>query len=233
MKLRLTYGVPVAALVLCGAGMSVPSLADPSRPSAQPTAAAVVRLAEVTTAVARLASSAEIVASPSDKLPSADAVPAPPPHKPRVPAKAAARHPARDKFARVSGDIPRDTRRRLAGSADGERKTVQLQPVGPRQVGCAAWYGGRYVGRQTSSGERLDRIHATAAHRTLPLNSLARVTNLDNGRSVIVRITDRGPVSHDLLIDMSPKAADQLAMKHAGIVRVAVEQVVEVPSAVQ
>jgi rare lipoprotein A len=57
------------------------------------------------------------------------------------------------------------------------------------------------------------------------------VTNLNNGRSVVVRITDRGPVSESLLIDVSPKAADELAMRQAGIVRVAVEQVVEVPSA--
>jgi hypothetical protein len=101
--------------------------------------------------------------------------------------------------------------------------------VGVCQYGAAAWYGGRYIGRQTTSGSRLDVEHATAAHRSLPLNSLARVTRLDNGRSVVVRITDRGPVSHQLLIDMSPKAADELDMKQAGVVRVAVEQLVEVP----
>jgi rare lipoprotein A (peptidoglycan hydrolase) len=107
---------------------------------------------------------------------------------------------------------------------------VALRRVGACQFGAAAWYGGRYIGRATTSGSRLDVEHATAAHRTLPLNSLARVTRLDNGRSVVVRITDRGPVSHELLIDMSPKAADQLDMKDAGVVRVAVEQVVEIPS---
>ena len=107
---------------------------------------------------------------------------------------------------------------------------VALRRVGPCQFGAAAWYGGRYIGRHTTSGSRLDVQHATAAHRTLPLNSLARVTRLDNGRSVVVRITDRGPVSHELLIDMSPKAADELDMKQAGVVRVAVEQVVEVPA---
>ena len=112
--------------------------------------------------------------------------------------------------------------------ADKEYGKVQV--VGARQVGTAAWYGGRYVGRRTSSGSTLDRVHATAAHRSLPLNSLVRVTNLKNGRSVVVRVTDRGPVSASLLIDVSPSAADDLDMKTAGLVPVAVEQVVEVPA---
>jgi rare lipoprotein A len=111
-----------------------------------------------------------------------------------------------------------------------EVKVAQrVRPVGPGQIGSAAWYGGSYLGRRTTSGEPLDTIHSTAAHRSLPLNSLARVTNLRNGRSVIVRVTDRGPVSETLLIDVSPSAADQLDMKAAGVVPVIVEQVVEVP----
>ena len=122
-------------------------------------------------------------------------------------------------------------RNRAADTADGDRKIAQVRAIGPCQLGSAAWYGGRYIGRRTSSGTRLDQIHATAAHRTLPLNSLVRVTNLSNGRSVVVRITDRGPVSKSLLIDMSPKAADELAMKTAGIVPVSIEQVVEVSDA--
>jgi rare lipoprotein A len=105
-----------------------------------------------------------------------------------------------------------------------------VRPVGKVETGTAAWYGGTYIGRQTTSGSRLDTIHPTAAHRTLPLNSLARVTNLQNGRMVVVRVTDRGPISTSLLIDMSPKAADELNMKHAGLVPVRVEQVVEVPA---
>ena len=114
----------------------------------------------------------------------------------------------------------------LASAAPGP--TLVLA-VGRGQTGTAAWYGGSYIGRRTSSGERLDTIHATAAHRSLPLNSLARVTNLRNGRSVVVRVTDRGPLDRSLLIDMSPRAADELRMKEAGLVPVKVEQVVEVP----
>lgn len=103
---------------------------------------------------------------------------------------------------------------------------AQTRPAGEREVGTASWYGGRHLGRRTASGERLDSIHNTAAHRSLPLQSLARVTNLDNGHSVIVRVTDRGPVSRDLVIDLSPSAADALDMKQAGIVPVSVEPVV-------
>jgi len=106
-----------------------------------------------------------------------------------------------------------------------------LQVIGQREVGAAAWYGGHHIGRRAASGDRLDAIHATAAHRSLPLRSLVRVTNLSNGRSVIAQITDRGPVSHSLLIDVSPSVADGLDMKRAGIAKVAVEPVAPAPTA--
>lgn len=105
-----------------------------------------------------------------------------------------------------------------------------LQVIGQREIGAAAWYGGRHIGRRTASGERLDAVHLTAAHRSLPLYSLVRVTNLTNGRSVVARINDRGPVSHSLLIDVSPGVADELDMRRAGIVSVAVEPVAPAPS---
>jgi len=101
-----------------------------------------------------------------------------------------------------------------------------LQVVGKEEVGSAAWYGPRHLGHRTASGDRLDESRATAAHRSLPLNSLARVTNLKNGRSVVVKVTDRGPWSSNLLIDVSPKAAEELDMKSAGIVPVRIEPVV-------
>jgi rare lipoprotein A (peptidoglycan hydrolase) len=101
-----------------------------------------------------------------------------------------------------------------------------LTATGQGQVGRAAWYGNHHVGRLTSTGEPLDTVHATAAHRSLPLNSLARVTNLNNGRSVVVRINDRGPVSRSLLIDMSPRAALAIDMVNAGIADVMIEPVV-------
>ncbi|MGE0259927.1 MAG: septal ring lytic transglycosylase RlpA family protein [Alphaproteobacteria bacterium] len=100
-----------------------------------------------------------------------------------------------------------------------------VRAIGQPQVGRAAWYGNQHVGRLTSSGEPLDTVHATAAHRSLPLHSLVRVTNLQNGRSVVVRINDRGPVSRSLLIDMSPRAAAAIDMINDGIAQVMIEPV--------
>lgn len=100
-----------------------------------------------------------------------------------------------------------------------------VRVIGHREVGSAAWYGGRHLGLRTASGDRLDAVHATAAHRSLPLRSLVRVTNLSNGRSVIARINDRGPVSRSLLIDVSPRVAEALDMKRSGIASVSVEPV--------
>ena len=117
-------------------------------------------------------------------------------------------------------------RRAVAALPPAERGVGPVWVAGQREIGRAAWYGRHHVGKRTASGEPLDTVRATAAHRTLPLHSLVRVTNLSNGRSVIATINDRGPVSRSLLIDMSPRAADELDMKRAGIVEVAVEPVV-------
>ncbi|MGE5269518.1 MAG: septal ring lytic transglycosylase RlpA family protein [Thiohalocapsa sp.] len=120
-----------------------------------------------------------------------------------------------------------------ANAGPPDRYIGPLRIVGARQVGYAAWYGGRHLGRRTASGGRLDAVHATAAHRSLPLHSLVRVTNLRNGRSVVAVITDRGPVSHRLLIDVSPRAAAELDMIHSGIATVAVEPVAQVAASPQ
>ena len=100
----------------------------------------------------------------------------------------------------------------------------QLRRTGFSLFGKAAWYN--LVGRQTASGELLDTSTATAAHRSLPLASYANVTNLDNGRSVIVKINDRGPYTRGRILDLSPRAADALDMKRAGVAAVAVEPLV-------
>ncbi len=87
--------------------------------------------------------------------------------------------------------------------------------------GQASWYGRRYNGRPTSSGEPYDMYAMTAAHRTLPIPSYARVTNLENGRSVVVRINDRGPFRADRIIDLSYAAAYKLdLLKGVGMVEV-------------
>lgn len=77
----------------------------------------------------------------------------------------------------------------------------------------------------TSSGERFDRRGLTAAHKTLPLGTRVRVTNLANGRSIVVRINDRGPFKGGRVIDLSEAAAEQIAMTGAGLARVALEVV--------
>jgi rare lipoprotein A len=96
-----------------------------------------------------------------------------------------------------------------------------LRAVGNSQFGKAAWYN--HVGRPTASGEMLDTVTATAAHRSLPLTSFAKVTNLDNGHSVVVKINDRGPFTRGRILDLSPRAADVLDMKDAGVAPVVVQ----------
>jgi peptidoglycan lytic transglycosylase len=93
--------------------------------------------------------------------------------------------------------------------------------TGTTLFGKAAWYN--FVGRQTASGEILDTVTATAAHRSLPLASYAKVTDIDNGRSVVVKINDRGPYTRGRILDLSPRAADALDMKHVGVAAVVVE----------
>ncbi len=88
----------------------------------------------------------------------------------------------------------------------------------------AAWYN--LVGRQTANGETLDTVTATAAHRSLPLDSYAKVTDIDNGRSVVVKINDRGPYTPGRILDLSPLAADALEMKRVGVAAVVVEPLV-------
>ena len=96
-----------------------------------------------------------------------------------------------------------------------------VRALGIRLFGKAAWYN--LAGSRTASGEVLDTVTPTAAHRWLPLASFAKVTNLDNGRFVILKINDRGPYTRGRILDLSPGAADALDMKHAGVVEVVIE----------
>ena len=91
--------------------------------------------------------------------------------------------------------------------------------------GEASYYGAELAGHRTASGERFDPGELTAAHRTLPLGSKVRVTNLSNGKSVIVRINDRGPGTRSRILDMSMGAARQIAMIRSGKAQVKLELV--------
>jgi rare lipoprotein A (peptidoglycan hydrolase) len=131
----------------------------------------------------------------------------------------------RQENAEVEADKSRGFQREedaCSGILDGGWGLVRS--VGSSQFGKAAWYD--LVGNRTASGEILDTVTATAAHRSLPLASFAKVTNLDNGPSVIVKINDRGPYTHGRILDLSPRAADALDMKHAGVAAVVVEPLV-------
>ena len=106
-----------------------------------------------------------------------------------------------------------------------------VAPVKPRPAsklievvqGAASWYGPGFYGRTTANGERFSKGTLTAAHRTLPFGTKVRVTNLSNGRSVVVRINDRGPFKYHRVIDLAHGAASQLQMMQAGEVLVKLE----------
>jgi|SRR5579872_7392396 len=95
-----------------------------------------------------------------------------------------------------------------------------LHPSAFTQLGLASWYGEAHAGHHTASGESFDPNAMTAAHRTLPLGTTIRVTNVENGRTVTVRINDRGPVDENRIIDLSRAAADALGFRGTGIAKV-------------
>lgn len=96
---------------------------------------------------------------------------------------------------------------------------------GYNKTGLASWYGSAFHGRKTANGEVYDKYHLSAAHPTFPLPSYARVTNMENGTSVIVRVNDRGPFHEGRVIDVSSKTADLLDMKRTGTAKVRVQYV--------
>jgi peptidoglycan lytic transglycosylase len=106
---------------------------------------------------------------------------------------------------------------------------VPEEDVNYRQEGLASWYGDDFHGRLTANGEVFDMGALTAAHPTLPMPCYARVTNLSNGKSLIVRVNDRGPYANNRLLDVSNKAAELLDFKSVGVARVRVEYVGRAP----
>ncbi len=88
------------------------------------------------------------------------------------------------------------------------------------EEGIASWYGPNFHGKLTANGETYDMDGMTAAHRSLPFNTVVQVENLDNGKDVVVRINDRGPYAHNRIIDLSRRAARQIDMEDAGTARV-------------
>lgn len=93
------------------------------------------------------------------------------------------------------------------------------------QTGIASWYGRQFHGHKTANGDTFDMNALTAAHRSLPLNCYIRVTNKDNGRSVIVKVNDRGPFHGNRVLDLSYAAAKQIGVTNSGTARVNIERV--------
>ena len=151
-----------------------------------------------------------------------------PPRRPEHPAVPLPAPPAVDT---VPDAVPRAEPRSAHGNppfyeALGRRYYVLPSAEGYLERGVASWYGPTFHGVSTSSGERYDMYGMTAAHKTLPLPTYARVTNLRNGRSVVVRINDRGPFVANRLIDLSWTAAAKLDMLREGTTLVEVRALV-------
>ena len=128
-------------------------------------------------------------------------------------------------FAAALGAAPgNSTPESLKGIPGQTQDTVKPTPSKEAQVGKASWYGRIFQSHTTASGEPYDMNDLTAAHRTLPMGSWVKVTNLKNARSVVVRINDRGPIASNRIIDLSYGAAKMLSMSGVDRVRLDVLQ---------
>ena len=124
--------------------------------------------------------------------------------------------------------VPRDEPKSARGNppsytVHGRTYFVMPTAEGYAETGLASWYGRKFHGRTTSSGEPFDMLQLTAAHRSLPIPTYVRVTNLTNGKRTVVRVNDRGPFHPDRIIDLSYAAAVKLGFHQAGTARVKVE----------
>lgn len=111
----------------------------------------------------------------------------------------------------------------LAAAAGCGGKPKPALTPGAAETGIASYYAHKFHGRQTASGEIYDENKLTAAHRTLPFGTVARITNLENGREIEVRINDRGPFKKGRIVDVSRRGAELLDFIRAGLVRVRLE----------
>lgn len=133
--------------------------------------------------------------------------------------------------SRIREVIPEPINRTTAGNrspytVNGRTYRVMASEEGFQQTGLASWYGEKFHGHLTSNGEIFDMYQVSAAHTSLPIPSFARVTNLENQRSIIVRVNDRGPFHNDRIIDLSYAAAWQLGFANQGTALVHIESIV-------
>jgi len=116
---------------------------------------------------------------------------------------------------------------RPAPATASEPRAQASSPASGGPITLASWYGPGFVGQRTASGEVYHRNDLTAASRSLPLGTRVRVTNLNTGRSVVVRINDRGPYVHGRGIDLSERAAERIGLNHTGVARVSIARLDE------
>lgn len=114
-------------------------------------------------------------------------------------------------------------------SSSAQQTAQASQPHHWYQIGRASWYGKFFQGRETASGEDYNMYDMTCAHRSLPIGALVRVTNLENNKSVVVRVNDRGPVPRSRVIDLSYAAARLLGFSKEGIAPVRLELITDDP----
>jgi rare lipoprotein A len=153
-------------------------------------------------------STAPVVTEPQDGFPDAAVVP--------------------PNLEQIADAVPRpEPRSRYGNPAEyevaGQRYFVMTSAAGYKERGGASWYGTKFNGRRTSSGEPYDMFAMTAAHKTLPLPTYVRVTRVSNGRSVVVKVNDRGPFHQGRIIDLSYAAALKLDLLRDGSAEVEVE----------
>lgn len=136
--------------------------------------------------------------------------------------------PASPRVVAEGEEVPKGGGRYMVGkpyTVAGRRYVPFEKRTGHSETGLASWYGEAFHGRKTANGEVFDRGSISAAHRTMPLPSYARVTNMSNGRSIIVRVNDRGPFHANRVIDLSQRTADALDFRRYGVARVRVDYV--------
>ncbi len=195
MKLRLAIGSSVVTLALLGIARAdqlpvrlTADADDTTIPVSQiipntPTAGTIVQIARVTQQVAADRTRSLLVAADPQSGGSGTST---------NPASVKCRSQGKSLRQHRKAGCQHDAAR--ASSLTPDSTPTLVRPTGKSETGTAAWYGGRYIGRQTSSGVRLDTTHATCAHRTLPAQFAGHASLiLKNGRSVVVRVTDRGP----------------------------------------
>jgi rare lipoprotein A len=136
---------------------------------------------------------------------------------------------ATNRLRRLLGNAP--PLQEVIGKPQPESPVLSLGPVQVRINGWASWYGPGFDGNLSASGERFNQNDLTAAHRNLPFGTLLMVRNLDNGRTVVVRINDRGPYVGDRVIDLSARAASVLGMMSSGVAPVEIEVIAPKPRA--